>query len=266
MARLPDVELLGVRLDNLSADDVVDHVASALAAGRGGCIVTPNVDIVRRAARDPQLRQLLHGADLSLPDGMPLVWASRLRRSPLQGRLAMSELIYPLARSASRLGHRLFLLGDTDQVARGAAAALAGATPGLHVVGTHSPPFGFDRDPKGLGPVVAALEAAHPDLVVCAFGFPRQEQLMAALQPRFPASWFVAAGATLSMAAGRTPPAPPWMRRLGLEWAHRLRLEPRRLFRRYIVDDVPFALRLLAQSAAEGWLASGAGGLGPHRS
>lgn len=255
MARLPDVELAGVRLDNLTADDVVDHVASALAAGRGGCIVTPNVDIVRRAARDPQLRRLLHAADLSLPDGMPLVWASRLRRTPLQARLAMSELIYPLARSASRHRHRLFLLGDTDDVASAAAAALAAAAPGLRIVGTHSPPFGFDASAAGLQPVTAALEAAGPDLVICAFGFPRQERLMAALRPRFPATWFVAAGATLSMAAGRTPPAPPWMRRRGLEWLHRLRLEPRRLFHRYVVDDAPFAVRLLAASAVQGWLA-----------
>ena len=248
----PPVQLQGLRIDNLTVGEAVELIVDSIASGRGGWVLTPNVDILRQIDADAELAALAAGAPLSLCDGMPLVWASRLQGTPLVARVAMSEMVFPLSRAAARHGLSCYLLGDRPDVARDAAAALVAHAPGLAIAGMHSPPPGFEGEPRLRDEMVADLERCSPDIVICALGFPKQERLMAELSPIFPVTWFLAAGATLSMAAGRTPPAPPWMRRAGLEWLHRLRLEPRRLAGRYLVRDVPFALRLMWVSARVG--------------
>jgi N-acetylglucosaminyldiphosphoundecaprenol N-acetyl-beta-D-mannosaminyltransferase len=176
------------------------------------------------------------------------VWASRVQKTPLRGRVAFSEMIYPLARAASEKGRRMFLLGGEPGIAERAAESLRSHAPGIVFVGSHAPPFGFEDNPDEMARVIGALERAAPDIVVCSFGCPKQERLMAKLAPRFSSAWFIGAGGTLTIVSGETPHAPEWMRRTGIEWVHRLRLEPRRLFKRYVVHDIPFACRLFAVS------------------
>lgn len=244
------VELLGVAVDDVDEAEVVEEIASGADAGRGGWVVTPNVDILRRLVADPELRAQVASADLVLPDGMPLVWASRLRGTPLRARVPASALVLPLARALAARGIGLYLLGAAPGVAEEAGAALERVAPGLLVAGCHAPPLGFERDPAEIATIEALLETARPGVVLCAFGCPKQERLMASLAPRFPATWFLGVGGTLTMLSGRTPLAPRWVGALGLEWLYRLALEPGRLARRYLVDDAPFALRLLAWAAA----------------
>lgn len=250
------VRLLGVRLDDVTHEEAAARIVAGAAAGRGGWVVTPNVDVLRQLRRDRDFARLAEQADLSLADGMPLVWASRIQGTPLRGRVACSELIFPLTRAAAAAGVSMFLLGDTEDTARAAAARLSQHAPGLTIAGMYSPPLGFEHDPDELDRIVAALEASRPGIVVCALGTPKQERLIAELRPRFPATWFLGAGATLAMVSGRTPPAPAWMRRAGMEWVHRLRLEPRRLSGRYLWRDAPFALNLLVHSARVRWHSS----------
>ncbi len=249
MARLPAVDLLGVRIDNVTEEDVIDHVLSCSARGQGGWIVTPNTDFLRQIVTDPNLAALIRQADLAIPDGMPLVWASRLQGTPLQKRVPASLLIYPLCTAAAERCLTIFLLGGEPGIGDAAAEVLRNQTPGLQVVGTYAPPLGFERNEREMASIVERLGNTAPDIVFCAFGFPKQERLMMELRLHRPATWFIGIGGTLTIVSGRTPHAPRWMRRAGLEWLHRLRLEPRRLFRRYIIDDGPFALRLLAVSA-----------------
>lgn len=247
--RRPGTVVGGVRLDALDAQAAVRHIVESWAAGFGGIVVTPNVDIVRLAARHQILAQVLASADLALADGMPLVWASRIAGDPLPERVAMSELITPLARAAGEVGAPLFLLGDSPSVGEEAAEVLRKLAPGLVVAGTWSPEIALPLEPAVVDAVAEQLAAVGPAIVVCAFGCPKQELLMAALAPRLPGTWLLAAGATLRMLAGAVTPAPPWMRQRGLEWLHRLRLEPRRLASRYLLHDTPMALRLLLHAA-----------------
>lgn len=249
MTGVPAVELMGVRVDNVDEAGVVERIRSSLEDGRGGWVATPNVDILRQLVADRDLAVLVEQADLVIPDGMPLVWASRLQGTPLQARVPGSELIYPLAFAAAAHGFRMYLLGGDRDVAERAADVLLARAPGLQIAGTYSPPQGFESDAREVADITRLLTTAAPDIVICAFGFPKQERLMTVLRDQLPATWFVGAGGTLTITSGRTPAAPTWMRRHGLEWLHRLRLEPRRLFRRYVIDDVPFAIRLLAVSA-----------------
>jgi N-acetylglucosaminyldiphosphoundecaprenol N-acetyl-beta-D-mannosaminyltransferase len=242
------VDLMGIEVDNVSAQDVVDCLIGTLGRGQGGWIATPNVDILRQAVANPELAEMVEQADLIIPDGMPLVWASRLQRTPLQARVPTSELVYPLARAAALAGYSFFLLGGPPGVAESAVPALKQEAHQLLVAGCYAPPYGFENDPEAMTRIVKALDDANPDIVICGFGFPKQERLAVALRPHFPSTWFISAGGTFSMLAGETPAAPRWMRRSGLEWLHRLRLEPVRLFRRYVINDLPFAVRLLATS------------------
>jgi N-acetylglucosaminyldiphosphoundecaprenol N-acetyl-beta-D-mannosaminyltransferase len=245
----PTVSLMGVELDNVSEDEMLDHVFSSLSAGHGGWAASLNVDILRQTVAIPELRRLMAGADLVLADGMPMLWAGRLQGTPVTARVPTSEAIYSLSERAARRGTGVFFLGGNPGTAEATAAKMAARYAGL-VTAHACPPMGFEKDPAAMGDLVATLENSNAGIVFCALGCPKQERLMDSLRTTFPEKWFFAAGGTFSMIAGEAPKAPAWMRKAGLEWAHRLRLEPRRLFVRYVVHDVPFCLRLMASSAA----------------
>jgi exopolysaccharide biosynthesis WecB/TagA/CpsF family protein len=243
------VRLAGIDLDRLSEAEVVERVIHASETGRGGWVATPNIDICRAVARNPAARALLANATLIVPDGMPLVWAARLRGDPLPERVSGSSLIFSLTAAAAASGRSIYLLGGEPGVPDSAAAELSRLYPGLKVAGTAAPPVGFDEDPQQIAAIRDHLLLKAPDIVYVGLGFPKQERLIAALTSALPRSWFVACGAAIPFAAGALPRAPAWMRQTGLEWVFRLVSEPRRLYRRYLVDDAPYAARLLASSA-----------------
>jgi N-acetylglucosaminyldiphosphoundecaprenol N-acetyl-beta-D-mannosaminyltransferase len=243
------IHVAGLDFDALSEKHVVARIVSDLRAGRGGWVVTPNIDVCRRVRHDPAARDLVSGASLVLADGMPLVWASRLLGDPLPERVTGASLIFTLSAAAAAAHKSVYLLGGEPGVPERAAAELARRCPGLRVAGVDAPPVGFDRQTGELAAVRAKLEEARPDIVYVGLGFPKQERVIAALVPGLPAAWLIGCGAAIPFAAGTLPRAPRWMQQFGLEWAYRLASEPGRLFRRYLVDDLPFAVRLLIISA-----------------
>ncbi|NRQ34439.1 WecB/TagA/CpsF family glycosyltransferase [Nonomuraea sp. NN258] len=233
-----------IGFDPLTEDAVVRTVAAELAAGRGGRIVTPNVDICRLAAKDARLRELVRSAELVVADGMPVVWAAGLAGTPLPERVTGADLIWSLSKLAARRGWPVYLLGGPPGVAERAAAELTSCYPGLRVLGADAPPYGFDESAEGRDRVRAKVVAARPALVFVGLGFPRQDLLIAELREELPGAWFLGCGAAIAFAAGAASRAPEWMQRAGLEWAYRLAGEPGRLARRYLVHDLPFAARL----------------------
>jgi N-acetylglucosaminyldiphosphoundecaprenol N-acetyl-beta-D-mannosaminyltransferase len=245
------VRLAGFEFDRLSETEVVRRVIEASLEGQGGWVVTPNIDICRRASRDPAARALAARAALVVPDGMPLLWASRISGDRLTERVTGASLIFSLSEAAARSGRSVYLLGGATGVPEQAGAELSGCYPGLKVAGTAAPPVGFDATPEGVRAVRDSLLLAAPDIVYVGLGFPKQERLIEELAPVLPGTWFVACGAAIPFAAGVLPRAPQWMQRSGLEWMFRLISEPRRLFRRYLVDDAPYAARLLASCAVQ---------------
>jgi N-acetylglucosaminyldiphosphoundecaprenol N-acetyl-beta-D-mannosaminyltransferase len=245
------VLVAGVRLDRLTEEQVVQRVLSQLAAGNGGWVATLNVDICRAVHRDPALCALVGEAPLAVPDGMPLLWAARLLGTRLADRVTGSSLIFSLSEAAARAGRSVYLLGGEPGVPEQADRELCRRYPDLKVAGTDAPPPGFDATDAGIDAVLGKLATAAADIVFVGLGFPKQEKLIARLGPALPGAWFVACGAAIPFAAGALPRAPRWMQRFGLEWLFRLLSEPRRLFRRYLVDDLPFAVALLAASAGQ---------------
>lgn len=233
--------------DRVTMAETVATIADGLARGAGGWVVTPNLDILRQIVGDPEMRTMVAGADLTLADGMPIVWASRLAGDPLPERVAGSQLIWDLSGRCAADGYSVFLLGGgDDETCRLAAANLQTRWPGLQVAGWYAPPFGFERSGEEMDRIRAELRSARPNVVYCAFGFPKQERLIHALLPDLPGAWLVAVGGSVTMAAGRVERAPGLMQRTGTEWLHRLAKEPRRLFKRYVVQDLPFAAVMFA--------------------
>jgi N-acetylglucosaminyldiphosphoundecaprenol N-acetyl-beta-D-mannosaminyltransferase len=247
-ARVP---LMGVRLDCVTEKQVISHVVANIGAGVGGWIVTPNVDHLRIISERPDLLQLMNEASLRVADGMPLVWASRLQGTPLPERITGAGLILSLTAAAAKAGLSVFLLGGDPGDAEAAADTLKGINPGLKVAGIICPRLGFEYDPQQMMEIGDALESAKPDIVYSCFGFPKQELVIRALRDRLPSAWWLGLGGSLAIVSGRTRRAPRWMQTVGMEWLWRLGLEPRRLFQRYLVKDLPFAVRLLGNALVQ---------------
>jgi N-acetylglucosaminyldiphosphoundecaprenol N-acetyl-beta-D-mannosaminyltransferase len=228
--------------------EVAARVSDAWRRGVGGSIATVNVDILRAATRDSQLASLVSDADIVVADGMPLVWASSMAGHRVPERVTGASLVSTLAEAAAASSRSVYVIGGDPGVPEAAGEALAARFPGLRVAGADSPPFGFDQDEEQLAQILDRVARARPDLVLVGLGFPKQERLIIRLRTVLPRAWMLGCGAGVPFAAGQFRRAPALVQRMGAEWLHRLVLEPRRLARRYVMQDLPFAVLLLAQA------------------
>ncbi len=239
------VSLMGVAIDRLTQRETVDRVIAELDSERGGWITTPNLDQLRIASRSPEIRELLAQADVSVADGMPLIWASALLGDRLPERVPGSDLIWTLTAALAGRGGDVQLIGGAGNAGAKAADILATQNPALRTCAHLPLQMNFDpASPQDVNGVREALRASTPALAFVGLGFPKQERLIAAIRTDFPHTWFVGVGISFSFVSGEVRRAPRWMHALGLEWVHRLIQEPQRLARRYLLHDLPFALRL----------------------
>jgi N-acetylglucosaminyldiphosphoundecaprenol N-acetyl-beta-D-mannosaminyltransferase len=244
------MRLMGVPMGVVTEADAVRELIDAAAASRGHWTITANLDHIRRYHRDPLQRGLIDEADLVVADGMPLIWASRLAGEPLPERVSGSSMVWSICEAASARRLPVYLLGGDPGVAVRAAQVFRDRYPGLEVAGTACPPVGFESDKQELSRIRRELVEAAPRIVFVALGFPKQDLLIRALRGSLPEASFLGVGISLSYATGDVSRAPGWICQLGLEWAYRLSQEPtRRLARRYLVDGLPFGLRLMASAA-----------------
>ena len=248
---LPTVRLANVELHAVTEEKVIETILGELECGRGGTVVTPNLDHLYRCGKNMTFAALVAEADLVVADGMPLVWASRIKGTPLPERVAGSNLISTLSGAAAQAGRKVFLLGGDPGTAEGASRVLRGRFPDLQVVGTHCPQKGFEFDSTQMASIVDKLVRSGPDIVFVALGSPKQEELINNIRRSLPRAWWLGVGISFSFLTGQVRRAPPWMQRYGLEWVHRMYQEPKRLIRRYLVVGLPFATKLAVRSAAE---------------
>jgi N-acetylglucosaminyldiphosphoundecaprenol N-acetyl-beta-D-mannosaminyltransferase len=249
--RFETVELCGMSLASLRSDQLIAHILEQLKLEQGGWLITANLDFLRRFVRDPSSRSVYADADLRVADGMPLVWASHLQGTPLPERVAGSSLLVPLCQAAARAGRSVYLLGGDPKAAAVAAERLCERAPGLTIAGLNSPQISAEVSEAEVAEIRATLQALAPSIVFVAFGSPKQERVIARLRGEFPKTWWIGVGISFSFLAGHVQRAPQLVQRLGLEWAHRLVQEPGRLFRRYIIEDLPFAFELFGRAALE---------------
>lgn len=238
--------LFGIEFACITEAQAVDWLCDRAASNAGAFIVTANLDHLRRCCVDDSYRQLVAGSDLVVADGMPLIWASRLQGAPtLPERVAGSSMTVALCEQAAHRQLSVYLLGGDEGVAAQAADTLIEQHPSIRIAGSHCPPFGFEQRSDEMDTIQSKLRDANPDIVLVALGSPKQERLIQTIRQTCPSACWVGVGISLSFITGNVVRAPVWVQKAGLEWLHRLIQEPRRLFKRYVIQGIPWGLRLM---------------------
>ncbi len=225
------VEILGVGFDPVDLDGAVERITAFIARRRPHLVVTANVEMVMRARRAPDLREILAHAALVVADGVGVVWGARWLGRPLPGRVPGIDLATRLCGEASRRGWRVYLLGGAPGIAAAAAARLREGHSGLAIVGIGNGYFGPEEDTD----VVRAIRDASPTLLLAGLGAPRQERWLSRHLDALGVPVVMGVGGTLDVWAGRTRRAPRIMQALGLEWCYRLLRQPSRLSRQLAI-------------------------------
>lgn len=233
------VRILELSIDRVDMAEVFQRVENHIRDGRPGHIVTVNIRFLSMAMRDHQFADIINGADLAVTDGMPLIWLSRLLKAPVPQRITGCDLIYSFSRLAAEKGYSIFILGGQPGVAEEAARRLCQMNPGLKVAGTHHGYFSEAEEPA----VVELIRQSRPQFLFVGLGSPKQDFWINRWKRELSVPVSIGIGGTLDVVTGRLKRAPVWMQRASLEWFYRLKQEPRRLWRRYILEDVPTTLR-----------------------
>lgn len=227
------VDILGVRVSAINLPLALDTIQSWIAERKQRYVCITGAHGVMESQHDETLRTIHNQAGLVTPDGMPLVWMSRLLGHSRTRRVYGPDLMRALSALSAKQGYRQFYYGGDVGVADTLAARLSETYPGLVVAGTLSPPFRPLSSDEDAG-IVEQINAARPDIVWVGLSTPKQEYWMASHAGRIEAPVMIGVGAAFDFLAGRKAQAPLWMQRNGLEWLFRLGQEPRRLFRRYV--------------------------------
>jgi N-acetylglucosaminyldiphosphoundecaprenol N-acetyl-beta-D-mannosaminyltransferase len=239
----PHVEMFGLRFAAVTLCEAARMLVEAGADRRKGLVVTPNVDHLVVIHRDPSVKLVYESASWVFADGMPIVWLSRiLHPTGVPERVTGTDLLPLVASQSAERGLRLFLCGGAHGVAEQLAARLQQATPGVNIVGTYSPPLGFESDPDESARMVERCNSARPHILFLGLGTPKQELWAYRHQSQLNVGPILCFGGAFDLNAGLKVRAPKWLRSAGLEWAWRLAYEPRRLWRRYLIQDVAFAV------------------------
>ena len=237
------VAVLGLPLANVTADEAVEQIEELILSGGTHQVATANLDFWLNSLNDVHLHRIIAGCSLVLPDGMPLVWVSRLLGNPLKERVSGVDLVPQLAELSARKGYGIYLLGGRPGVAEQASEVLRENYPGVNIVGHHAPPLA-DLERMDHGDTLERIRAAKPDILLVAFGNPKQEKWIRMHSRRLGVPVSIGIGGSMDILIGSVHRAPKWMQRSGFEWLGRLTQEPARLLPRYARNFSRLALRL----------------------
>jgi N-acetylglucosaminyldiphosphoundecaprenol N-acetyl-beta-D-mannosaminyltransferase len=230
------ISLMGCQIDNLTMEETLDRVGSFIADGSPHQHVVVNVDKLVKASRDAELRKIINDCALINADGMPVVWASRLLGRPLKERVTGVDLFDALMVRAAERGWRVFLLGARESVVQEVKARYQRRLPALQFAGVRN---GYWK-PEEEAAVADEVARSQADLLFVAIGSPHKERFLGKYQEHMRVPFAMGVGGTFDVAAGKVQRAPTWMQRSGLEWFFRFLQEPRRMAKRYFVDDMAF--------------------------
>lgn len=230
--------LLNTYVNNVNMDEAIQAIEDMIASEKKSYIVAINVDVVMKIENDSYLKEITDKADMVLVDGKPLEWIAKWHKRPIKAKISGSDLVPLLCKRAAKKGYSLFIIGGKDGIAEKAKQNLERDLPEIKIVGTYSPPFGFERDETELSRINEMISDVHPDILIACFGCPKQEKWIYENYQKYDAKVSVCAGATVDFLAGNVNRAPKWMSDHGLEWFYRFLQEPKRMFKRYFIDDV----------------------------
>ncbi|MDR3709353.1 MAG: WecB/TagA/CpsF family glycosyltransferase [Capsulimonadaceae bacterium] len=242
----------GIYFDNVTMEEAVESIRDMARGGTGPHLVcTANLDHLASLRKDSEFRDIYTTADLILADGMPIVWVSKFGPVPLKERVAGSDLLFSLAAESERSGLKLFFLGGKPGAASKTAEIFARKYPGIKIVGADCPDPCVLNTPEEDARICDLVTSSGTDVLLVGFGAPKQEKWISAHRDSLKVPVSIGVGAAFDMAAGMVRRAPRWMQRSGLEWAFRLIQEPRRLYGRYLGNDLPYLVHLLRESIRE---------------
>lgn len=233
--------LLNTYISNMDMDETLSAIENMISTGEKNYVVAINVDVVIKIEEDSYLKEITDSADMVLVDGKPLVWISKLHKRPVKAKISGSDLVPLLCEKAAQKGYSIFIIGGKEGVAKQAKYNLEKNLPGIKIVGTYAPPLGFEKNMSELNHINNIISEVHPDLLIACFGCPKQEKWIYENYQKYDAKVSICAGATVDFLAGNVKRAPKWMSNHGLEWFYRFTKEPKRMFKRYFVDDMKIA-------------------------
>jgi N-acetylglucosaminyldiphosphoundecaprenol N-acetyl-beta-D-mannosaminyltransferase len=255
---VPRVNIVGVGVSAIDMHQALAAIAGWIERRERQYVCVTGVHGVMESQRDETLRRIHNRAGLVTPDGMPMVWLSRLHGHAHVQQVCGTDLLLACCERSVTSGYRHFFYGGGNGVAERLVDRLRRRVPGLTVVGWHTPPF-RPLTPEEDDAIVAAINAAAPDIVWVGLSTPKQENWMDVHRDRLRASVLIGVGAAFDFHAGLKQRAPRWMQQGGLEWLFRLASEPRRLWRRYLRNNPAFVWRVLLQAAGFGQYELGPG-------
>lgn len=232
------IKFMNTCIDNLTMSETLNEIDKLIQKKNCSYVVTPNVDHIVRLEKDVELQKVYKNASLILTDGKPLIWISKWYKTPIKEKISGSDLFPKVCELAANKNYTMYLLGAAEGVADIAAKNLMKKYPGLNVVGTYSPPFGFEKNEQEMNKIKTQIQEVHPDILIVGLGCPKQEKFMYYHCKELGVPISFGLGASIDFEAGNIKRAPKWMSNHGLEWLYRFSKEPKRLFKRYFVDDL----------------------------
>lgn len=229
--------LLNTYVNNIDMKETVHVIDEMIATNKKGYIIPINVDVVMKVESDFYLKKIVDNADMVLVDGKPLVWIAKWHRNPVKAKISGSDLVPLLCKIAAKKGYSIFIIGGKEGIAEQAKMNLEAKYAGINIVGTYAPPFGFEKNQRELDKINMMISEVHPDLLIVCLGCPKQEKWVYENYQNYDAKVSLCAGATVDFLAGKVNRSPRWMSDHGLEWFYRFMQEPKRMFKRYFVDD-----------------------------
>lgn len=232
------IKFMNTCIDNLTMSETLNEIDKLIQKKICSYVVTPNVDHIVRLEKDEELQKVYKNASLILTDGKPLIWISKWYKTSIKEKISGSDLFPRVCQLAANKNYTMYLLGAAEGVADTAARNLMKKYPGLNIVGTYSPPFGFEKNEQEMNKIKAQIQDVHPDILIVGLGCPKQEKFMYYHCKELGVPISFGLGASIDFEAGNIKRAPKWMSNHGLEWLYRFSKEPKRLFKRYFVDDI----------------------------
>lgn len=230
--------LLNTYVNNLTMKETIQSIEKMIRNDKKSYIVAVNVDVIVKIEQDDYLKKITDEADLVLVDGQPLIWISRMYKRDVKAKISGSDLVPLLCKRAAQKGYSVFIIGGKKGIAKKACENLKKKHPSINIVGYYAPPLGFEKDEVELNKINDMITKVSPDILIACFGCPKQEKWIYENYHKYKAKVSICAGATVDFLAGNINRAPKWMSNHGLEWFYRLIKEPRRMFKRYLIDDM----------------------------
>lgn len=231
------IKFMNTELDNLTMGETLEEIDELIKKRQNAYVVTPNVDHIVQLETNKELQDVYANANLILTDGKPLLWIAKLYGTPIKEKISGSDLFPLLCKMAEEKGYKMFFLGAVEGVAAKAAENLIQRYNRLQVVGTYSPPFGFESNKMEIQKIEKMIKKVQPDVLIVGLGSPKQEKFIYKYKDLLNVPVSLGLGASFDFEAGKIRRAPKWMSECGLEWLFRITQEPKRMFKRYIIDD-----------------------------